>query len=1060
MNPDIEIISASAGTGKTYELCQIISKEIGSGTAPESIIATTFTQKAAQELSDRVRSKLYEIGKPDAATRVDDALIGTVHSVCTRLLKRFAFEAGISPRLKVIDENASQAVLNECMETYLLNEGLEMMDEIENLARRMDQFNPMDFSPNWRKQVNQLLSMARANVMDPGKLEEMGRLSVDELTSHLPDPTTEDLASPLLSAIRQAIDAIQSNDNDETQTTNSAVEALKRHERSLQNNGLKWADWYQLAKLKTGKKSEDLVATVRILASKVEQHPGLHEDIRRYSELIFLITSKTLHLFQQRKTTRGLLDYTDLEVLTLDLLNQQDVRKCLKEDYHLLLVDEFQDTSPIQIALFLKLAGIVEKTHWVGDTKQSIYAFRGCDPKLMQAAEQRFRQGRAARKLSTSYRHRPELVSFFNSLFPSLFGQTSEIREDEVTVAANREEIEALSPALELWEMTTSRTVKSGAPAAIKLDESISCLMQGVQTAQQQLTVLDPETKSPRQAKWSDIAILCRANAKATSIATALRKAGVPVSRETPGLLSTPEAVLALACLRWIYNDLDSVAVAEIISLENGTPTESWLADRLEWLKEKQGHWGLDGALQSDLLKRILPLRQQRHLMTPSELLDAVIAYGGLEGICSRWDGNLAQERRTNLEAIRVLALRYESSCQSAGTPVSLAGFLSWCAQLADQGTDQGTTNSDANAVQVLTWHGSKGLEWPIVILMDLEDEPSPSLWNQPQVVEQQTFDPADPLGNRSLRFWPYPFGRSTKEVGLNDRVDASLVGVQARKDAEAEQVRLQYVAMTRARDYLVIPTTGKNHPWTPDGTVHPALQLSPIPENEEGIRSPRTIRTLVAASDDTPVTPGAAPALWYPEPLPPQAFAEADLKPSAIHPIPGSKVVETITYGQRIKAVSSHGDHVIGDALHGILSALFWNPDNKDLPERIAQILANHEVESDAVAILKSARKLHTLLNEKFKPTKVLVEVPFTQFNHAEQRLSGFIDLVLLTPQGAVIIDHKTYQGVSLEDHAEDYSGQMAAYRDCLTTAGHQVHSTWINWCLQGIVQHCSSPH
>lgn len=1059
MNPDIEIISASAGTGKTYELCEIISKQIEGGTAPESIIATTFTKKAAQELSDRVRAKLHETGNPDAATCVDDALIGTVHSVCTRLLKRFAFEAGISPRLKVIDDVASQAVLNECMESYLLSEGIEMMDEIEKLALQMDQFNFKDFSVNWRKQVNQLLSMARSNAIDPSKLEDMGRTSADELMSHLPSPTTEDLVSPLLPAIRQAITAIQSN-NDETQATSNAVDTLKRHERALQNDGLKWADWYQLAKLKTGKKSEDAVATVQLLASRVEQHPRLHADIRRYSELIFLITRETLDLFQQRKTARGLLDYTDLEVLTLDLLDQQDVRKCLKEDYNLLLVDEFQDTSPIQIALFLKLAGTVERTHWVGDTKQSIYAFRGSDPKLMQAAEQRFRQGKAARKLSTSYRHRPELVTFFNSLFPSLFGQTSEIREEEVTVAADREEIDTLSRALELWEMTTSRTGKTGKPSAIDATECISCLVQGVQIAQQKLTVLDPETKSPRKAEWRDMAILCRANTKATSIATALSQAGVPVSRETPGLLSTPEAVLALACLRWIYSDFDSVAVAEIISLENGTPTENWLADRLEWLKEKHGNWGLDGALKSDLLKRIRPLRHQRNLMTPSELLDAVIAYGGLEGICSRWDGNMAQERRTNLEALRVLALRYESSCQSAGAPVSLAGLLSWCVQLADKGKDQGTINSDANAVQVLTWHSSKGLEWPIVILMDLEDEPSPSLWNQPQVVEQHAFDPADPLGNRSLRFWPYPFGRSTKEVGLNDRIELSPAGVQAQKDAEAEQVRLQYVAMTRARDYLVIPTTGKNDPWTPDGAVHPAFKLSPIPDNAEGNTSRRTIRTLVAASDDERVTPAATPALWYPLPLPPQAFVEADLKPSAIKPIPGATVVETITYGQRIKAICKHGDSFIGDTLHGILSAAFWNPYEKDLPERAARILASHEVAADATAVLDSAGKLHALLIEKFQPTEVLVEVPFTQFNEAGQRLTGFIDLVLITPQGAVVIDHKTYQGSSLEEHAKDYSGQLATYRDCLVTSGHQVHSTWIHWCLQGILQECSSTH
>ena len=189
---------------------------------------------------------------------------------------------------------------------------------------------------------------------------------------------------------------------------------------------------------------------------------------------------------------------------------------------------------------------------------------------------------------------------------------------------------------------------------------------------------------------------------------------------------------------------------------------------------------------------------------------------------------------------------------------------------------------------------------------------------------------------------------------------------------------------------------------------------------------------------------------------MPPQAFAEADLKPSAIESIPGTKVVETVTYGQRIKAVCKHGDGFIGDALHGILSAAFWDPEAKDLPERAARILASYEVAADATAVLDSAGKVHALLIEKFHPTEVLVEVPFTQFNEAGQRLTGFIDLVLMTPQGAVVIDHKTYQGSSLEEHAKDYSGQLATYRDCLVASGHQVHSTWIHWCLQGVLQEC----
>ena len=127
------------------------------------------------------------------------------------------------------------------------------------------------------------------------------------------------------------------------------------------------------------------MAGLNAAAARHGEHPRLQDEIRTFTELIFEIASASLSCYQERKRLAGLLDFIDLEELCLTLLDLDPVRDSMKERLDVVLVDEFQDTSPIQLELFLKLASLAKNSIWVGDQKQSIFEFRGADPMLMQS---------------------------------------------------------------------------------------------------------------------------------------------------------------------------------------------------------------------------------------------------------------------------------------------------------------------------------------------------------------------------------------------------------------------------------------------------------------------------------------------------------------------------------------------------------------------------------------------------------------------------------------------------------------------------------------------------
>ena len=683
MKTNITFISASAGSGKTHRITEVIEERLSKGTCrPDGLIATTYTVKAAQELRERVRRSLYNSGHPALAERLHESLMGTVHGVCGQLLQRFAFEAGISPRIEILSEEDAASLLVQAIETAV---DFDALNRLQRLAEILGQKNTQTFEYSWKKQVRGLLDAARANDFSPASLADMGRLSVDELLAFLPAPTTDNLDEQLAAAINSAIERISKN-GDETKATADYVESLQDTLRTLEARRLPWNDWIKLGKKQPGKKSHAEAAAVTALAGRVETHPQLREHIRDYTMLLFSVAQISLTEFQRLKEERGLLDFSDLEQRAFHLLRDQvHVRETFGRELDLLVVDEFQDTSPLQLALFMQLAALARETVWVGDVKQAIYGFRNSDPELIKAiVDQVKKVGTLAEPLAKSWRSTPELVRLASALFVPAFGKSLNLPAKEVQLEAQRASISASQPSLEFFELSSGQFNKgNGALKKLTNDQRAATLADAIVQLLGRGETLIVQNRQNREqfrpVELRDIAVLCRTNQAAANIAEKLTQRGYAVTLSQDGLLATPEARLALACLRRLADPTDSLASAEIVALESAQQPEEWLENRLEYVTrhrqetERIGNdrWGLEGDFVHPAIVALEQARARLNVLSPSEALDVALHNGGVFATVSAWGATTtrALQRRANLESLRAIAAKYEQASARTGHP-------------------------------------------------------------------------------------------------------------------------------------------------------------------------------------------------------------------------------------------------------------------------------------------------------------------------------------------------------------------------------------------------------
>lgn len=1069
MKNNITFIAAGAGSGKTFRVIQEIQNRLVGGTCrPSGLVATTFTIKAANELSERIRKNLYQNGKHSLAERLNEASIGTVDKVCKQILTRFAFEAGVSPQIEVLADEDANLLFVQAVELAISPKDTGMLQE---LANRLGQKDSQTKEYFWKKTVHGIANRVRENNFTEAAALKMSERCREEMMAHFPQASKEDLDANLLAAIQSVLEKIVIHDKIGVGVQNYG-RLIEQYQRDLSNGHLAWSGWVKLTKEKPTKNSDDLIMPIVEAASRYEVHPRLHSDIRDYIGLVFDVAIRSLAEYQNLKSERGLMDFTDLEQQALALLeNHPETTSILADELDLVVVDEFQDTSPLQLAVFLKLAQCAKEVIWVGDVKQAIYGFRGTNPELTDAVVRELKKhGGAAEPLGKSYRSIPHLVNLTNGIFEEPFKHSLQLASNEVVLSPTRQSFPKTQVAIEFFEISSGQMTKAGTAKRVDNESLARTIASGITNLlSEDYQVYDKNLDEYHSAQLHDIAVLCRTNDDSARVADELMKQGYTVSLAKSGLLQTPEALFAIACLKRLLDPSDTLATAEIIALEGKMTPEEWLENRLVYMDKVRAEnpdsrgagWGLEEGLVHPVIVSLEKARAALDTASVCELFDLALIAGDVFRTATGWGPSQSRssQRRANLEALRGLVAKYEEGCATNHRPATATGFLFWCDELEAQGLDENAADESDDAIHVLTYHRAKGLEWPIVLCTDLTNKPKSRLWDGVNVVKDDAskdFNFAEPLANRRLSFWPWPFGSQEKGIPLADKTEQSEAGREAALAAEAEELRLLYVGITRARDLLVLVIEKEQpHPWLDllkANWLRPGQNYLTLPS---GSTIPSRTRALTPPQSSPNIIPDTE-YQWFPERLNRTPKLPALIIPSAQAPVASAKVAEILMFGSPIQISRRfEEDTDLGDAIHAIFAAEFTHPNHTKRASAAERILKEFGCDQSIWLedVLRAVDVFREDVEKTFKPKRILVEVPFSFRNPAGQLVSGFIDLLMETTDGWVVIDYKSYQGdkSDWEAKALSYSGQLDCYRQALEALGMKTASLWIYFALGG---------
>ncbi len=1059
----IEVVSAGAGSGKTYRLATEVYEAIRDEEArPEGVLLTTFTRKAAAELEERVRVRLFEKGHREAALRVRRAWIGTVDSVCLQLIEEFAFELGESPKLAVLGAGQDQAEFNRALsDTVTKEDGLRLYQ----LGWPLSLYKAPNAEWDWRVIVKDIADAARANRMSHEDLERSGDQSVQSYLSILPPPgNTQEIEQGLLTAIDDGIDALEDSiesKTDETKGTRKALSDLREFGNKVRRDAssLKWCDWAALSKLKTGKKSESLVEGVRTAASRHLEHPRLRRDVEGFTREIFDIAARGLACYQERKRDKGVLDYIDLEERCLQLLSVPSVRESLRSRLDLVLVDEFQDTSPIQLALFLQLAGLAKRSVWVGDPKQCIFEFRGADPVLMESV---LKEVGLHDRLEKSYRSRPDLVEFVNDVFRDVFPRQGihEIELDSVRKNGQK------GPALQSWILPS----KGGAPAeATALAQQIDSLLQDSAGH----CVVDKKSGEERRLEPRDVCLLARTNGKCVRMADAIARRGLPVDLARPDLLECPEVIFALAAYRLLLDPGDALAAAELTFLrqvkEDGH--DAWLERRLkarfveEGEEEKEGVAGAEDPLAGfggdPVVQALIDQSKGFSGLSPAELLHRAFEISEVTDVCCRWGS--VTFRLANLEQLVSIAREYQEQARGRGESSSATGLLAHLRHLGKQEEDEQATGG-SNAVRISTYHRAKGLEWPWVVLTELGNLPQSRIF-EPAVMSAGEFQLADPLADRWIRYWPWPFANHRKDLPMTEVVRSLPEKEEAEEQRVREATRLLYVGMTRARDCLIF-VKKKAAKSRKNRDTDGAKEWLEVLEDEKGVA---TFELPQADGESDFEVVDLVPGLERPIPLESvRWFAGVDGRheeraPAVLHASSlasssgGVKdtALESVEVGERMQLRGDVDMQSLGNAVHGYLGVDVKGLSEGEKEEISRGLLEHHGVVANGSPrdVVLAGDRFRSFVEERWPGAQLHREWPVA-LRRGDQEVRGTADLVVELEDGFVVIDHKTFPGGREEmiEKAKGFGGQLEAYRKAVGLAsGKRCMGTWVHFPVAG---------
>ena len=1025
----VNMINASAGSGKTHRLTEEVMDALFQGILPESLAVTTFTNKAASELKERIHRQLLDRNMQDEALRVFDGFIGTVNAICARLLKEYALSAGLSPALDVLPEEDGERLFKIAIAGVVA----EHMEAMEPASQRLGR-------DDWTEDVRRVLKLARTNRIVPEQLLACARISWESLESFFGETDlSSDLDEELDEAVADAITVLETLEYP-SKSTLKVFDDLKKFkiQREKASSETTWGDWLRISKLidKAANDGKPYLEEVSATAGRVLAHPLFRNDVKQVIEGVYSSAADSLVAYENFKRKQGLIDFTDQEVKVLELLESSETfRDSMKDRLSRIMVDEFQDTNPIQLALFMALHALTGHSTWVGDPKQAIYGFRGTDSQLMDSAGALVENPQI---LEYSWRSRELLVRFCNAVYSRVFRDMGEGKVC-LRIPPVRAE-EASGGELELWLLSSSNASND----ALTIAEGIRDLL------------INDAAVEP-----GDIAVLCRTNEQCESVSAALEALNVRASVPQGSLLGTPECLLAIAALRYTLDINDTLALTEVVRLSPlHADHETWLDSVILDKDEAISRWEKDPTVET-----LLRARESLKYQTPLETLKDAIDGVNLPRIVKSW--NNPKRRMNNLDWLCEICVQYMDQCKARRAAATAMGFIHYLRE-SEPGQAEGFGR---HTVRVSTWHGAKGLEWPIVVLTGLDHSREATPFGA-HIVPAPHFDPAQPLAGRSIRFWPWAFGTQKKYPELEERMAGAYECEFIKEQAAKESRRLLYVGMTRARDRMIFAarrnetksSVNLRTAWIDELSCESGNPLIRWPLHEgrqeldvDGEKFPITVRMFSPPEEQVFIEKEEQEQFTFKSAESEKQRPSARIAPSELEAdealLSGVAVEDVTDFGTRIPIRGKPDYAALGCAIHGFF-AVDSHPYERRL-EIAGHLLNCWNVDDsvDPADVLAADDRLRQFIAQQYPMAKAFREWPVSYLNEKQQRVQGWIDLLLELPDGYIIIDHKTTPNAGRE-HIKSYAPQLMAYKEAIELAtGKKVIETLIHLPVCGLV-------
>jgi ATP-dependent exoDNAse (exonuclease V) beta subunit len=856
------LLAANAGSGKTSVLVERFARTVlEDGIAPDRILAITFTEKAAGELRDRVRRRLLRDRERELAARVESAWISTIHAACLRILRAHAAAAGLDPDFAILDEATSRRLRADAWRTALTRVCADLGDTAIDVVAAYH----VDLAGEEVMRVHDELRSAgetrpslppppEAGIPDPGRLQRARAAVADELAAAA-----------------------------ETKSVAEARAALARCEevlvRGFGEDGPAPGVLDGLTFSKRGRALTTDVCTA--YRDALAAYAGAWRD-RRAVEVVRVfdaLLGAFADAYAAAKRARAAVDFDDLELRCRDLLRDQPaIRARYAERFARIMVDEFQDSSPLQVEIFGLLGGGGEELVTVGDEFQSIYRFRHADVEVFRRRRAELAARDAVAVLSANFRSAPEILEAVNAVFLPRFGETfAPLRPGRERPRADEPVIELLLTDAPAWEDETTGPDLGALPGDKRWRHAEARLLA------QRVADLVAEGEPPE-----DIVVLVRALTDLPAYERALEEQGLSVLA-SGGRGYWGRQVVRDLCgwLTALANPRDEpslygVLASPLVGLSpDGLLRVARAGRGRVWDAISRGE--VDAGLSDDDRDRLrrfaARFAHERSLagrLAIDELLRRVIEASDYDLHVLRLPGG--QRRLANVHKLLRLATVME------GAGADLRAFVDHATAELEANAREGDAPVElagSRAVRLMTVHAAKGLEFGVVCVADMGRE-----------LQSRTGALLVADGRVGLRL--RTFDGVSEPALAHDEIKTEI-----RAAERAEEERIAYVALTRAERRLILSGGVDVGDWPdPDkanasmlGWLGPAL----LPGITGALADDDPIRDLPIAGDD-PARPRVRCALHRPATvgrvLRPQSAAPAGRELPTAHP-PGVRAPE-----------------------------------------------------------------------------------------------------------------------------------------------------------------------